>query len=104
MGEGRAVDHALGWIVVDEHSFELIEKAVAVANPAAETASRASLLGGALQAIADIGVSARPFGGLAVGPPLDPRLERAVSAERGENPKSARRIVAGGDHVSHAQR
>ena len=49
-------------------------------------------------------MGACPFRGLAVGPALDPRLKRAVAAERGEDAGGARRIVAGRDHVAHAER
>src|SRR5687767_3184718 len=47
---------------------------------------------------------ARPFRRLAVGAPLDPRLERGGAAERGEDTGSAARVIAGGNHVARPQR
>src|SRR5947209_19876418 len=47
---------------------------------------------------------ARPFGGLAVRPSLDPSFERAFATERGKDAGGAGRIVARFDHVSEAQR
>ena len=86
---------ALGGIVVNEHSLELIEEGLAVVSSGAEASRGTSFLSGKLHAVADIGVRAGPFRRLTVGPALNARLERGVAAERGQDSRRAGRIVTG---------
>src|SRR5437868_5867842 len=80
MSEGRALDHALGWVIVDEDAFKLAQELVAIANAGAEAAGRARFGERALHAVFAQRMGARPFGGLTVGPSLHSRFESALPA------------------------
>ncbi len=94
VGEGRPVDDALGRVVVDIHSVDLREVAVAVADARAQPSCRARLLQRALGAVLAQRMGARPFRRLAVAAPLQALLERGRSAQRSEDTRAPGRIIA----------
>jgi len=96
--------HALGWIVVHEHSLDLVEERLAIADSGTEPARRPRFRERALHPVLAQWVGPRPFGSLAVGLALKPRLERGLQRECREQSGRPSGIVAGGDQVAKAER
>ena len=86
MREERPIDNALLRIVVDGLAVDLGQEPVAVGHPGAEPSGGPGLGERALHSVLAQWMGARPFRRLAIGPALDPRFERRLASQRGENP------------------
>src|SRR5438270_13137338 len=94
MGETRPFDDSLRGIVIDSDALKLPQELVAVADARAEPPGRPRLGERALHSVFAQGVGACPFRRLAVRPALHPGVQRALSAESGEDVGGAARIIA----------